>query len=89
MENRINKIMELANGNKYIIAKQAIYKNENYYVAIRITDDESALTNIQDLTQDNVKVLREMLFEGRLSVEEVTDPKLFKLIVKYVGLDEE
>ncbi|MBE6149294.1 MAG: hypothetical protein E7170_01050 [Firmicutes bacterium] len=89
MENRINKIMELANGNKYIIAKQAIYQNENYYVAIRITDDESTITNIQDLTQDNVKVFKEVLFEGRLSVEEVIDPKLFKLIVKYVGLDEE
>ena len=27
--------MELADGNKYVVIKQAIYKNENYYVAAR------------------------------------------------------
>lgn len=89
MENRINKIMELADGNKYIIMKQAIYKNENYYVAIKITEDETDIEDIEEIESENLKVFHEINFEGQLSAEEVTDPELFKLIVKYVGLEEE
>lgn len=88
MENRINKILELADGNKYIIIKQAIYKNENYYVAAKINDEE---TDVEDInaSDENLKVLHELVYEGQPSVEDVTDPDLFKLIVKYVGLEEE
>lgn len=89
MENRINKIMELADGNKYLIYKQAIYKNENYYVAVKVTDDEEDIEDIESIDNENVKVLHELEYEGQLSVEDVTDPDLFKLIVKYTGLEEE
>lgn len=89
MENRINKIMELADGNKYIIVKQAIYKNENYYVAVKINDDETDIMDIENLQEENTKVLHELIYEGKPSVEDVTDPDLFELIIKYVGLEEE
>ena len=52
MENRINKIMELADGNKYIIMKQAIYKNENYYIAIKITEDETVTEDTEASTDE-------------------------------------
>lgn len=89
MENRINKIMELVDGSKYIIMKQAIYKNENYYVAVRITEDETDVMDIEEIESENLKIFHEVQYEGQLSVEEVTDPELFKLVVKYVGLEEE
>ena len=40
MENRIHQVMELENGKKYVVIKQAIYKGHNYFVAARLTDDE-------------------------------------------------
>lgn len=89
MENRINKIMELADGNKYVVIKQAIYKNENYYVAARVNDDETDIMDIENPDEKNLRVLHELIYEGNPSVEDVTDPDLFKLIIKYVGLEEE
>lgn len=89
MENRINKIMELADGNKYIVIKQAIYKNENYYVVAKVNDEENDILNIENTDEKNLRVLHELVYDGKLSVEDVTDPDLFKLIIKYVGLEEE
>ena len=89
MENRINKIMELSDGSKYIIIKQAIYKNENYFVAVRVNDEEDDTVDIENIDEDNVRVLHEISINGQASIEDVTDPDLFKLIIKYVGLEEE
>lgn len=87
MENRINQIMELADGNKYIVLKQAIYKNENYYVVSKVNEEE---TDIMDINEEgNIRVLHEFINDGKPSVEDVTDKDLFKLIIKYVGLEEE
>ena len=44
------------------------------------------MVNAQLLDNNSAKVFREILTDGNASVEEVTDPKLFELIVKYVGL---
>lgn len=82
MQNRINQIMELDNGDSYIVMKQAIYKNENYYVVAKVIDDT-------DIDDEDLKVLHEFDKDGASAVEEVTDPELFKLVVKYVGLEEE
>lgn len=89
MENRINKIMELSDGNKYIVIKQAIYKNESYYVAARINEEETDVEDISNIDEGNLKVLHEFDYEGQSAVEDVTDPDLFKLIIKYTGLEEE
>ena len=89
MENRINKIMELSDGSKYIIIKQAIYKNENYFVAVRVNYEEDDTLDIENIDEDNVRVLHEISINGQASVEDVADPDLFKLIIKYVGLEEE
>ena len=89
MENRINKIMELADGNKYIVVKQAIYKNENYYVAAKINEEETDVLDIDKVSEENIKVFHEVVYENEPSVEDVTDPELLKLIIKNVGLEEE
>ena len=82
MENRINQVMELADGRKYVVIKQAIYKGNNYFVSMRLTDDEEDVT-------DEIIVFQEVEHEGQKSVQKVKDPNLFSLICKYVGVLEE
>ena len=79
MTNHIHEKMTLEDGKKYIVMKQAIYKNENYYVAVRLTEDE------QDVKEE-YKVFHEILVEGETRVEEVTDLSVFNLVLSYVGL---
>ncbi len=82
MENRINQVMELADGRKYIVVKQAIYKGNNYYVSMRLTENEEDVT-------DEIIVFQEIDNNGQKSVQKVTDPNLFSLVCKYVGLLDE
>ncbi len=83
MENRINQVMELADGRKYVVIKQAIYKGNNYFVSMRLTDDEEDVL-------DEIVVFQEVEHEGQKSVQKVKDPNLFSVICKYVGvLDEQ
>lgn len=79
MENRINQVMELENGKKYVVVKQAIYKNHNYFVTARLTDDEN------DILEEYV-IFEEVDYNGKKSVQKVTDGNVFNMIVKYVGL---
>ena len=79
MINRINQVMELENGKKYVVFKQAVYKGHNYYVSARLTDDE------EDVLDEYV-IFEEVDYNGKKSVLEVKDADLYKLIAKYVGL---
>ncbi len=79
MENRINQVMELENGKKYVVIKQAVYKGHNYYVSARLTDDEEDVL-------DEFIIFEEVEYDGKKSVLEVKDAELYKLIAKYVGL---
>lgn len=80
MENRINQIMVLSENLKYVIMKQATYKNDTYFVAARITDDE------EDVLEEFV-VFKEVSYNNQIGVQEVKDKELIKLICKYVGLE--
>ena len=82
MENRINQIVELADGNKYIVMKQAVYRNENYYVVAKVTDDETDVLEEFD-------VLKQVIYNDQPCMIKVTDPSLIKLVSQYVGLVEE
>lgn len=82
MTNRINQVMELADGRKYAVIKQAVYKGNNYYVSLRLTDDEENIV-------DELIVFQEVDYKGQKSVEQITDQNLLKLILGYVGLLED
>ncbi len=77
MENRINSVIEIANGEKYVVVNQAIYKNQNYLLLARISEDEKEVLG-------EVKVALEMLKDGVLGLELVKDPKLVELLTKYL-----
>ena len=82
MENRINQVMTLGNGEKYLILRQAIYEDENYYVCVKTTDDAQEVT-------DSYELLHEFLNDGVKVVEAVTDLDLAQTIFEYVGLMED
>ena len=82
MENRINHIIKLSNNKKYFILKQAIYLNENYFVAAEVTDDEEDLTN-------KFLILHEKKEDGKNIVTVENDPKILEIILKHLDLKED
>ena len=82
MENRINHVMELDNGKKYFILKQAIYMNENYFIVAEVTDDEEDL-------KENFLVLHETKEGDKGFVEIETDPKKLQIILKHLDVKED
>lgn len=79
MENRINQVMTLEDGRKYVILHQAIYNNDNYYVCSGVTDDENDVT-------EEFQLLHEMKNGEDISVELVSDPTLAKFILEHLNL---
>lgn len=77
MENRINKIMTLNDGKKYIVLNQAIYKETNYFFVVRITEDESDVT-------DEFRIIEEVLKDGKRYIRNVEDQKMIGLLSKYL-----
>lgn len=77
MENKINKIMHLKNGAKYLILNQAIYQGKNYYFAVRVSDDEEDII-------DEFQMLSEEVRDGKMYISTVKDPDTLKLLVEYL-----
>lgn len=82
MKNKINKVITLANGKKYFILKQAIYKNENYYMVAEVTEDG------QDL-KEKFAMLHEFEKEGQEFVELVKDQKTMQILLSHLNFEEE
>lgn len=77
MENRINKILNLTNGKKYLVLNQAFYKGNSYYFVVGVTEDENDVT-------DEFRLLEEKEVDGKLHVTEVKDPETVKLLAEYL-----
>ena len=79
MENRINKIMTLADGRKYFILRQAIYQGTNYYVADLVSEDESKL-------MEKFVILEEIKKDDKIFIDQLNDSKKIELIMKYLDI---
>ncbi len=77
MENRINSVLELANGEKYVVINQAIYQDRSYFLVGKTTPDELNLTG-------EIKIVEEVMQDGMLGIRIVNDQKLLELLVKYL-----
>lgn len=77
MENRINKIITLGNGSKYLVLNQAFYKGDNYFFVVGVTNDE------QDVT-DEFRLLQEKKVDDKIIVSSVKDPSTIKLLAEYL-----
>lgn len=81
MENRINQVVELENGKKYLILKQAIYKGQNYYFVVETNEGETEVL-------EQTMLLQEIKDEDGIRLEKITDAKTYKLIARYLNLME-
>ena len=79
MENRINKIMTLTDGKKYIILNQAIYKETNYFFVVRVSED---LTNIEE----EFRIIEEVKKDDKRYIRDVKDEKMIQLLSKYLKI---
>lgn len=77
MENRINKIITLASGSKYLVLNQAYYKGGNYFFVVGVTNDE------QDVT-DEFRLLEEKIIDEKRIVSTVKDQNTIKLLAEYL-----
>lgn len=77
MENRINKIMTLKNGQKYVVLNQAIYKDTNYFFVVGVTEEETDVN-------DDFRIIEEVNKDGKRYVRDVEDTKMIELLSKYL-----
>ena len=77
MESKINKVIKLETGDKYVILKQAVYKNEVYYIAAKLDKEEKPLAT-------ELVFFHEVVLDFKQKVEEVTDIELIKYLYSYM-----
>lgn len=79
MENLTNQILDLANGKKYFVLRQAVYKGNTYFLAAGVTDDE------EDFTNDFVFLQK--VEDNGLKVKKVTDQAVIEVLAKNIKID--
>lgn len=79
MENLTNQVLELANGKKCFVLRQAVYKGNTYFLTAELTDNEEDFTN-------NFAFLQKVGDEG-LKVKKVTDQNVIEVLAKNIKLD--
>ncbi len=79
MENLTNQILDLANGKKYFVLRQAVYKGTTYFLGAEVTDDEEDFTN-------NFVFLEKVGTEG-LKVKKVTDENIISILAKNIKIE--
>lgn len=77
MESKVNKVIKLETGNKYVVLKQAVYKNEVYYIAAKLDKDGNPLAT-------ELVFFHEVIFDDKQRVEEVTGTELIKYLYSYM-----
>lgn len=77
MDNRINKIMTLKDGKKYIILNQAIYKEKNYFFVVGVSE------NGEDVTEE-FRIIEEVEKDGKKFIRDVKDEKMIQLLSRYL-----
>lgn len=79
MESRINQVIKLDNGNSYVILKQVVYKDNNYYMVSRLDLNNNPMA-------DDLSFFHEFSVDGNLKVEEVIDMELVNYLYDYMKI---
>ena len=79
MENITNQILDLENGKKYFVLRQAVYKGTTYFLGAEVTPDEEDFTN--------EFVFLERIGEGDLMVKKVTDKSIIEVLAKNIKIE--
>jgi len=76
---RVNQVIKLDNGNSYVILKQAIYKNDNYYIASKLDLNNNPIA-------EELSFFREFTLDNDLKLEEITDIELMNYLYSYMKI---
>ncbi len=79
MENITNQILDLENGKKYFVLRQAVYKGVTYFLGAELTPDEEDFTN-------NF-VFLERVGDGDLMIKKVTDQAVIDVLAKNIKIE--
>ena len=79
MENLTNQILELDNGEKYFVLRQAVYKGKTYYFGAEVTEDEEDFTN--------EFVFLEKIGDEGLKVKKVKDQAIIEVLAKNIKIN--
>ena len=79
MENLTNQVLALANGKKFFVLRQAVYKGTTYFLSAELTEDEEDFTN-------NFIFLQKVGDEG-LKVKKVKDQNIIDVLANNIKLD--
>ncbi len=80
MENLTNQVLEVNNGKKYFILRQAAYKGTTYFLAALVNDDESNFTN-------EFVFLEKVDENDKFYLKEVTDAVILNILAQNIKLD--
>jgi len=80
MENLTNQILEVNNGKKYFILRQAAYKGTTYFLAALVTEDEQNFKN-------EFSFLEKINENDTFYLKEVTDPDILNILAQNIKLD--
>lgn len=80
MENLTNQVLEVNNGKKYFILRQAAYKGTTYFLAALVNDDESNFTN-------EFVFLEKVDENDKFYLKEVTDTDILNILAQNIKLD--
>ena len=81
MDNITNQVLELDNGKKYFVLRQAVYKGVTYFLGAELTADE------EDFTNDFIFL--ERVGNDDLMVKRVTDKSIIEILAKNIKIEEE
>ena len=81
MENITDQVLELGNGKKYYIVRQALYKGTTYYLGAETTADEEDFTGEFTFFEKIEK-------DGETFVQKVIDPKVLEVLAKNIKIEE-
>ncbi len=84
MENLTNQVLELRDGKKYFVLRQAAYKGGSYFLAAEVTPDGEDFTNNFIFLE---KVVGENDGNAGFAVKEVKDPVILDVLAKNIKLD--
>lgn len=79
MDNITNQVLELENGKKYFVLRQAVYKGVTYFLGAELTADEEDFTN-------NFLFLQRV-GEGDMMVKKVTDKAVIEVLAKNIKVE--
>ena len=79
MDNITNQVLDLENGKKYFVLRQAVYKGVTYFLGAELTPDEEDFTN-------NF-VFLERVGDDDLMIKRVTDQAVIDVLAKNIKIE--